>query len=62
VFRNKKKTTTTFIIFFDGFVGKKGDSNCHSLFQWFHCEEGDDSNVVSVFYGGGVVKKVMATN
>jgi hypothetical protein len=26
---------------------------------WFCCEEGDDINVVTFLYGGGVVEKVM---
>jgi hypothetical protein len=51
---------TTFATFFDGFVAKKGDSNCHSLFRWFCSEEGEDNNVVNFFYGGGVMKKQLA--
>ncbi len=52
---------TTFITFFDGFVAKKGGSNCCHLFRWFCREKNDGNNVVAFFYGGGVVKKVMAT-
>jgi hypothetical protein len=48
---------TTSITFFDGFATRQNDNNCHSLFRWFYCEEGDDNNI----YGGGVVKKAMAT-
>jgi hypothetical protein len=28
---------------------------------WFYYEKGDGNNVVTFFYGGGVVKKAMAT-
>jgi hypothetical protein len=51
---------TTFINFFDGFVTKNEDGNYRHLFLWFCYKEGDGNNVVAFFYGGGVVKKVMA--
>jgi len=38
---------------------KNGDDNYLRLFGWFCYEEGDDSNVVAFFCGGGVMKKVM---
>jgi hypothetical protein len=57
----KKKTTIASITFFDGFVVKKGDGNYCRFFQWFCYEQGDDSNVVTFFYGDGVVKKVIAS-
>jgi hypothetical protein len=45
------------------FITKISDRNCCSLFQWFYCKEGDGSNVITFFYGGGgVVKKAMATS
>jgi hypothetical protein len=50
---------TASITFFDGFVAKNGDLH---LFSWFCYKEGDGSNVVTFFYGGGVVKKTMAIN
>ncbi len=53
---------TTSVIFFDGFVAKKGDDNCCGLFRWFCYEEGDGSNVVTFFYGGGAMKKAMLVN
>jgi hypothetical protein len=28
-----------------------------ALFLWFCCEEGDGSNVITFFYGGGVMEK-----
>jgi hypothetical protein len=31
-----------------------------AFYLWFYCEEGDGNNVVTFFYGGGVVEKVMA--
>jgi hypothetical protein len=31
-----------------------------ALFLWFCCKEGDDNNVVTFLYGGGVMEKVMA--
>ncbi len=62
MFENKKNTTTASITFLDGFDAKKNDNNCHSLFWWFSCKEGDDSYVITYFYGGGVMKKVMATS
>ncbi len=46
MFEKKKTTTIVFITFFDNFVAKKGNDNCHCLF-WF--------------FGGFVVKKVTAT-
>jgi len=57
----KEKTTIASITFFDGFVAKKGDGNYRCLFRWFCYEQGDDSNVVTFFYGSGVVKKVIAS-
>ncbi len=50
------------VTFFDGFAAKNGDGNYHRLFRWFCCEKGDGSNVITFFYGGHVVKKVMATS
>jgi hypothetical protein len=58
----KKKKMITSVTFFDGFVAKTGDDNYHRLFRWFYCMEGDGNNVIAFFYGGGVVKKVMATS
>jgi hypothetical protein len=56
----KKKKKTTFVTF-NGFVAKKnGDGNYIHLFWRCCCKEGDNINVVTFFYGGGVVKKVMA--
>jgi hypothetical protein len=60
VFEKKKNMTTISITFFDGFVAKTGDNKCHSLFLWFCYEKGDGNNVITYFYGGGVVKKAMA--
>jgi hypothetical protein len=51
---------TAFVTFFDGFIVKNGDCNYYHFFRWFCCEEGDGSNVVAFFYGGGVMKKAMA--
>jgi hypothetical protein len=56
----KKKKTTAFVTC-DNSAAKKGDGNWHSIFQWFYYKEGDSINV-TFFYGGGGVKKVMATN
>ncbi len=50
------------VTFFDGFATKKGDGNCSCLLRWFCYEEGNDSNVIAFFYGGGVAKKAMATS
>ncbi len=61
MFEKKKKTTTASITFFHGFVAKKGDSNCHHPFRWFYFKKGDNNNVTAFFYGGGAMKKVMAT-
>ncbi len=58
----KKKAMITFITFFDGFVAKKENSNYHSLFRWFCCEESDGSNVIAFFYGGGAVKNMMTVS
>jgi hypothetical protein len=58
----KKKTMASYVTFFDGFTTKKGNGNYCHLFLWFYCEEGDRSNAIAFFCGGGVVKKVMATN
>jgi hypothetical protein len=58
----QKKVTIFVVTFFDGFVTKKCDDNCRSIFWWFSYEEGDNSNVVTFFYSGGVAKKVMAAN
>ncbi len=55
----KKKMIAS--VTFDGFVAKNGDGNFCCLFQWFCYKEGDGNNVVAFFYGGGVVKKAMAT-
>jgi hypothetical protein len=58
--KRKKKTMTASITFFDGFVTKKSDSNCHHFFRWLFSKEGDATNVqIAFFYGGGVVKNVM---
>jgi len=54
--------TTTSVTFFNGFVAKNGNSNYLRLFWWFCYEEGDDTNVVTLFYGGSVVKKVMVVS
>jgi hypothetical protein len=51
---------TTSVTFFEGFVAKKGNFNYCRLFQWFCYEEGDDNNVITFFYGSGVMKKAMA--
>jgi hypothetical protein len=48
----------TSITFFDGFVAKKWQL---APFWWFCCEKGDDNNVITFLYGGGVMKKVMAS-
>jgi len=32
MFEKKKKTMITYITFLNGFVAKKGNDNCHSLF------------------------------
>jgi len=59
--KKRKKKTTASVTFFDGFVAKSGNDNYHHLFSWFCYEKGDNSNVIAFIYGGGVVKKVMAT-
>jgi hypothetical protein len=33
--KKKKKTTTNFVTFFDGFVTKKGNDSCCHLLRWF---------------------------
>jgi hypothetical protein len=53
----KKKKTTVVVTFFDGFAAK---NQRHVPFCWFSCEEGDGSNVVTFFYGGQDVMRVMA--
>jgi len=53
---------TASVTFFDGFVVKNNDGNYHHLFRLFCYEKGDNSNVIAFFYGGGVVKKAMATS
>ncbi len=58
----KKKMTTIFVTFFDGFAAKNGDGNCCRLFKWFCYKEGDGNNVVTFFYGGGVTKKAMVVS
>ncbi len=55
--RAKKKKTTVIVTFFDGFATKNWR---HAPFCWFSCEEGDDINVVTFFYGGPDVTKAMA--
>jgi hypothetical protein len=39
---------------------KNGNGNYIHLFWRCCCKESDNINVVALFYGGGVVKKVMA--
>jgi hypothetical protein len=34
---------------------KKKDGNYFGLSRWFCCKEGEGNNVVTFFYGGGVV-------
>jgi hypothetical protein len=58
----KKKTMVAFVTFFESFAIKKGNNNCYGFFRWFCSGEGDGSNVVAFFYGGGVVKKAMVTS
>jgi hypothetical protein len=53
----KKKKTTAVVTFFDGFAAKNWR---HAPFCRFSCEEGDNSNVVTFFYGGPNVTKAMA--
>jgi hypothetical protein len=48
-----------FVIVFDGFVVKNWRP---APFCWFNCEEGDGNNVVTFFYGGPNVKKLMAAS
>jgi hypothetical protein len=54
----KKKKTTASVTFFDGFAARNWRP---APFCWFKCKEGDSNNVVTFFYGGGDVKKAMAT-
>jgi hypothetical protein len=51
---------TTFVTLFNGFVAKRGDTNYHRLFRWFCYKKGDDNNIVTFFYCGYVMEKVMA--
>jgi hypothetical protein len=53
----KKKKTIVSVTFFDGFVATKW---WPLPFLWFCYEEGDNNNVVTFLYGGGVVEKTMA--
>jgi len=55
----KKKKTIDVVTFFDGFAARNWRP---TPFCWFSCEERDDSNVVTFFYGGPNMKKAMVAS